>query len=606
MIGGIKNLIAKLAWYSTKGKIKDYLLLFSGLIVAAGIFYMSQSLVTSELVVKNPSYGSTFSIIFQLGSVLLGVITFFYLLYANTFLMNMKRKEYGMLMMLGASKFKIISLNFLETIGICLGTTAVGTGVGMLFSKLVNLLLAKSLDGALSTHTIFNLQAFITTFLFFIICFSLTALMNSSSLGKEQLITLMKKQSLPEYKVEMPIILIGQFILGVTCLSLGYYAMYQVMTWQLKSIIIAMLMCFLGSYFVIHSFVAIVLGLIEHKKRLYLKRMNCVLTAQIKYRIKEYTQILTVISLLFALALGALTVGLGFKNESYNIADNMLFYDIVLSGKDQKEIDVIGLENIKTNSEYHFKVVGDTVLVNQALVNQDQFIVNGPISADGKVERKRYDANDIKKNNFAQEALKKMLPEQVRSKKLELISEQEFTKSNAKDETMFLIKTTGFKQNYSVLASIVARSDRSIKTKSLSISNQKVVLYKDYEKGLLSFEYMGFFLGIAFLIMLTSCLMFKILTGYKIDQERYGILSKIGAPKSGVSTVIRRELLLIFIIPALLGTVHVIFGLQLFNMFLTNPYATIFIPILGFLMIYFSYFYLTYNMYLRIIDKGIR
>lgn len=39
---------------------------------------------------------------------------------------------------------------------------------------------------------------------------------------------------------------------------------------------------------------------------------------------------------------------------------------------------------------------------------------------------------------------------------------------------------------------------------------------------------MGFFLGIAFLAMMASCLMFKILSGASKDITRYQMLKKIG------------------------------------------------------------------------------
>ena len=40
--------------------------------------------------------------------------------------------------------------------------------------------------------------------------------------------------------------------------------------------------------------------------------------------------------------------------------------------------------------------------------------------------------------------------------------------------------------------------------------------------------FMGFFLGIAFLAMMASCLMFKILSGASKDITRYQMLRKIG------------------------------------------------------------------------------
>lgn len=49
--------------------------------------------------------------------------------------------------------------------------------------------------------------------------------------------------------------------------------------------------------------------------------------------------------------------------------------------------------------------------------------------------------------------------------------------------------------------------------------------------------FMGFFLGIAFLAMMASSLMFKILTGASRDVRRYEMLRKIGVRRSMLTKV---------------------------------------------------------------------
>ncbi|MBK5514820.1 hypothetical protein JFT70_07070 [Bacillus sp. TH11] len=49
--------------------------------------------------------------------------------------------------------------------------------------------------------------------------------------------------------------------------------------------------------------------------------------------------------------------------------------------------------------------------------------------------------------------------------------------------------------------------------------------------------FMGFFLGIAFLAMMASCLMFKILSGASKDIMRYQMLRKIGVRQELLTTI---------------------------------------------------------------------
>ncbi|WP_439646140.1 hypothetical protein [Lentilactobacillus senioris] len=112
-------------------------------------------------------------------------------------------------------------------------------------------------------------------------------------------------------------------------------------------------------------------------------------------------------------------------------------------------------------------------------------------------------------------------------------------------------------------------------------------------------EFVGYFLGIAFLAMLASCLMFKILSGATQDQIRYQMLAKIGGARQKLlKQSINREILVLFTLPAILGgVVDVLFGLQLFKVVMTDPYYQIGWIILIFVLIYLVYYLLTVWLY---------
>lgn len=108
-------MIWKLSLTGMKTRLRDYMILFSGLAIAAAIFYMFESLATNKEFLEHSNTVSFVSIVFHLGTVLLGIITFVYILYANSFLMTLRQKTYAMLMMLGARTSKIAQMIFIET-----------------------------------------------------------------------------------------------------------------------------------------------------------------------------------------------------------------------------------------------------------------------------------------------------------------------------------------------------------------------------------------------------------------------------------------------------------------------------------------------------------
>jgi putative ABC transport system permease protein len=118
-----------------------------------------------------------------------------------------------------------------------------------------------------------------------------------------------------------------------------------------------------------------------------------------------------------------------------------------------------------------------------------------------------------------------------------------------------------------------------------------------------SMEFMGIFLGIAFLAMLASCLMFKILSGADSDKIRFEMLNKIGTRKQTLRKSIRLQILGLFGLPAILGLIDVAFGLQMFirSGLLYHAYGTFAYSAIGFVVLYLIYFGITVLIYQKIV-----
>lgn len=115
------------------------------------------------------------------------------------------------------------------------------------------------------------------------------------------------------------------------------------------------------------------------------------------------------------------------------------------------------------------------------------------------------------------------------------------------------------------------------------------------------FEFMGLFLGLSFLMMLASTLMFKILSAAASDKLRYKMLYKLGARNSVLKAAIRKEIAILFVAPAVLGSLDVLFGLKFFTILLPDPYFRIWIPFLAFFLLYLVYYLVTVKLYQGIV-----
>ena len=107
--------------------------------------------------------------------------------------------------------------------------------------------------------------------------------------------------------------------------------MKHVKTYQVFGMGVALVTIVLGTYFIFHSVIIFFLSLLKKSEQISLKKLNNFTLSQLSFRIREYTQMLSMVAMLFALALGALTVGLGFRNEISEMTENAAGYDLVMN-----------------------------------------------------------------------------------------------------------------------------------------------------------------------------------------------------------------------------------------------------------------------------------
>ena len=308
-------MLLKLSLAGIKGRLRDYVVLFSGLVVASGIFYMFEGLATNKTFLESNSMISSVVMIFHLGTVLLSIITFVYILYANSFLMTMRQKDYAMFMMLGAKGRKIAQLIFIETFVVGVGATVVGTLLGIGLSGVVQQLLVKQLDIKITHFTAVNSSAVLFTLIFFTVIFLLATFVNAMTIVKKPILNLLKASETPLPANRKLFTLVLEVLAGIIFLGIGYFMMTQLMKLAFLALIIALITIILGTYFVFHSILIFVLDLLKRRDSIALKKLNNFTLSQLSFRIQDYTRILSMVAMLFALALGAITVGLGFHNE---------------------------------------------------------------------------------------------------------------------------------------------------------------------------------------------------------------------------------------------------------------------------------------------------
>ncbi|MED2792578.1 ABC transporter permease [Bacillus wiedmannii] len=615
-------MLFKLSRHSMKKMLKDYMVLLIGLVISISIFYMFQTMAMNSEFTKDNSLIGSIRLVFWVGAILLSFITVFYIIYANSFLLTLRRKELGMYMMLGAKKKKVAQLLFIETFGMGIVSIIIGILVGMLLASVAGNFLMNGMEiSAKGSYSSVYTPAILVTAIFFLILFFITGLMNSIRLlRKTELELIREDETLDEVKKSKTRIII-MTVLGVLLVSTGYYFMVNIKMFAELGFIIATIVTTLGTYFIFSSLLPFFVMKIKGNKKRNETGLNSFTYAQLRFRVNSLSRVLGTVAMLIALGAGAMTAGMAFQKNVGIMTDSSRVYDVVIHDPNDQDTAALKEMEIVEESKYKYKVDGEAVYYLR-----DDLTTKPPLISD------RFDMETLKEPARkrvaepltepvysaleAPEAANKLprMPRdwedavvreiqithnQFNGKPVRIADEEHYKAVQGTEHSVTLAKVDDMKKYKPLLIEIDKRQKEQIeKTTGTKVDIfTKMTIYQLTNSLMSGTMFMGFFLGIAFLAMMASSLMFKILTGASRDVRRYEMLRKIGVRRSMLTKSIYKEISYLFIFPAVIGISHVLVGLNLFSFILVDPFVKVWVPIGIFLVIYFIYYWITVQLY---------
>ncbi|TKI29108.1 FtsX-like permease family protein [Bacillus cereus] len=611
-------MLFKLSMSGLRSKLKDYIVLLVGLIMSISIFYMFETLALNEAFLKSNSPIGAIGFIFHAGTALLTILTFFYILYANSFLLSLRQKEFGMYMMLGAKKHKVTTLMFMETIVLGLVSLIIGITIGIGLSKGVGQLLMKQLDFTASGYQALYAPSVKITCLFFFVLFVLSAIMNSIKLSRISVLQLVHGGSKTER------VSIGGAktaviaVLSIILLAIGYASMIYMDKLKQNGIIIALITVTSGTYMLFGTFLPLIIRRLKSNKKCSEKRLNAFTFAQLSFRINSLTKVLATVAMLVALGAGAISAGMAFKNDVTFKTDGFNAYDVVIHNPNAEEKKILGGITFKEKNEYRYKTDDKFVYYlkedlerNRPLVRDGQGLENA-----GKFKRisEELPIGAVSGTNVEQGPDVKEMPQMWNegfrtiepgyihpNHTIKIVNQKMYDNLKGIEGIVLLGKSNDFityKKEWKKIDELQLVKYKNVKENSLE---SKYNYYTLIDGMFTEIVFMGFFLGIAFLAMMASCLMFKVLSGASNDITRYQMLRKIGVRQELLTKSIYKELFLVFLFPAIVGITHVLVGMNIFSYFLVNPYFRIWLPIIIFIVIYAIYYFITVQLYKGIV-----
>lgn len=140
-------MLFKLSFKNMKKSFKDYAIYFITLVLGVAIFYMFNSLDSQQAMLQvSQSQRDIITMMIRMlefVSVFVAVILGLLIVYANNFLINRRKKEFGIYMTLGMGKRQISKIILFETILVGILSLIAGIVIGIFASQFMSVLVAK-------------------------------------------------------------------------------------------------------------------------------------------------------------------------------------------------------------------------------------------------------------------------------------------------------------------------------------------------------------------------------------------------------------------------------------------------------------------------------
>lgn len=315
-------MLFKLSVKNMKKSFKDYAIYFLTLVLGVAIFYMFNSLDSQQAMLDvTSSTRELITLMVQMlsfVSVFVAIILGLLIVYANNFLINRRKREFGIYMTLGMGKRQISKIILFETILVGILSLIVGLVIGIFASQFMSILVGKLFEADMSKFEfVFSKDACIKTCIYFAVMYLAVMIFNTISISRYKLINLLTAIKKNEtVKIKNPVLSILIFLCGAAILGYAYWkvtgGVYTLST--ADKILPVIIMGIVGTVAVFWSLSGFILRVVQARKKTYLKGTNMFVLRQLNNKINTTVASMSVICLMLFMTISILSSSLALQS----------------------------------------------------------------------------------------------------------------------------------------------------------------------------------------------------------------------------------------------------------------------------------------------------
>lgn len=280
-----KGIYSRLALTGIKKNKKLYIPYILTCIGMVMMFYIITFLSSSDMMMNYPG-GETMRGILGFGVYVIGFFAVIFLFYTNSFLVRRRKKEFGLYNILGMGKRNIARVMLWETLFIGAFSIVLGMALGVLFSKLAELVMVNIMSMDVTFGVTIDYKAIYYTVVLFAVIFFLILLNSLRQVHLSNPIALLHSENAGEKPPKANWFFA---VLGVLILGCAYYLAVTIKdpVTTLAAFFFAVIMVIIATYLIFISGSVAFCKILQKKKNYYYKTNHFVSVSSMSYRMKR-------------------------------------------------------------------------------------------------------------------------------------------------------------------------------------------------------------------------------------------------------------------------------------------------------------------------------
>ncbi|WP_439740922.1 ABC transporter permease [Bacillus pseudomycoides] len=591
----------QLALNNVKGNWRNYKAFLISSCLSILVFFMYASFIYHPDVVSgNISMKTMVTKGLESMNYIIVIFSALFILYANSTFLRARKKEFGLLTLIGGTKAQLGRMIILEQMILGVIAIVVGIALGMLCSKLFFQALSVLLGVDKTLPLVWNGKAVLITASVYFVLFFILSLFGLWTVGRLQIIDLLREAR--KQKVE-PFAFTWLCVVGILCIIVAYVLCFQVTLMNFVMLFLPIVgLTIGGTYLLFTQGSTVVLKVLQKRKKSFYTYPNMFVLSNLIYKMKDNARFLFVISIITAVVSSAVgTLYVFFEDMSYktvastphaisyeekgvnthNIISEEKMQELLKNHgfEDARKVTYVKLpatqkiEHLNGNHEMPLGIISEKEYNAEARKQKKEEVHNAPGSATMvlidmmndfvKLDRTKpfeFTLNGQKQSIKLNDPISQSV---FNDEGYLIVNDQDFVKyaKGVSDEEK--TKYYGYYiEDWKGTENLVVDLKKEIAQEQQQNFHNSVLTYKAIkEQGAITM-FIGFFVAVLFFFFACSMTYFKWFNDKEQDRIQFKSLKRIGMTDKEIHKIAIRQMGVIFFIPILIGTLHSGFALH--------------------------------------------